>query len=232
MALLDTEDLLARLRIDLSDPELPGSDDDPDNPDSDSLWSNADLLDAIDQAQEEYATETHAFFDSSTFTPAVTAGDPLVALDYRIIDIRNGRTVTGGLKLDKKTVADMEREIGSTWELTTGQPKYMVVDHTVGYLRLWPIPATSDALRLYVYRLPLSSIECAYDSLEVRDNRHRRGLLLGAMALAYNNYDSESRDDNRAAEYRGKWEDFLVKAARDISKVNKVPRTVRTMELI
>lgn len=227
---LDLEDLLARLRIDLSDPELPGAEDDPDNPDSDSLWSTADLIDGLDQAQKEYAEETLAFFDSTSYTPTVTAGNPLVALDERIIDIRFGELSTAQSRVVPRTMADIEREYGITWTSQTGSPKYLVTDYAVGYGRLYPAPVEDDTLTLYVYRYPLTDLECIHDSLEVRTDQHKRGLLLRAMELAYSNYDAESRDDNRASEYADRWQRFLDQAKSRIRKNTRRPRTVRFNE--
>ena len=224
---LDLEDLLARLRIDLSDPEMPGSEDDPDNPDSDSLWSTADLIDCLDQAQKEYAEETLAFFDSTSYTPSVTASDPLVLLDQRIIDIRFGELATAQSRVTPVTMADIEREYGVRWTTQTGAPKYLVTDYAVGYGRLYPTPVENDTLTLYVYRYPLADLECVYDDLEVRTDQHKRGLLLKAMSLAYSNYDSEARDDDRASEYEAKWRRFLDTAKSRTRKNTRRPRTVR-----
>lgn len=188
----------------------------------DLLWTDEDFFEYADQAQREFARETLCFPDYVTFAPQVTAGNPLVALDERIVKIRRGRLPSALDDVKPVTLAEVERgvvvqdygvRLASDWERLAGVPRALITDLTVGYGRLVPTPITTETLQLAVYREPLEFIEDEGTDLEI-ERRWRLKLLPGIAALAYQKQDAEAFDMGRAAGFVQQWQAVLADARR------------------
>jgi hypothetical protein len=216
---LDTATLLATLRRDLDDPEMPGAGDD-----SDSLWSDVELTDYLAEAQEIACTKADILFDQSTFTITTVAdGDGLYAWDELITKIRKG-IVTGQRVLTVMSVSDIARKFDVTdlgwtvtdWEDSVGDPQYIVTDYEVGYVRLVPIPVTADeVIKLHVYRLP------ADNAVMEIPNKYRRELLLYAKYKAYDKHDADVHNETLAVKYKALWEQALIEMKHEEKRRNK-----------
>lgn len=215
---LETADLLSILRLDLDDPEMPGNGDD-----SDCLWSDAELTRYLADAQEILCTKADVLFDQSTFTITTAAGgDGLYAWDESITKIRKG-IVTGQRVLEVLSVSDIMRKFNVTdlgwtltdWEESVGDPKYIVTDYEVGFVRLVPIPVQIETIKLHVYRLPTDSAV-----MEIPE-RYRRELLLYAKYKAFDKHDADVHNENNALKYKGLWEQSLTAIAKEEKRRNK-----------
>lgn len=215
---IDVAYLMETLREDLVDPELPGSGS---TPDEDSLWSNAELLRYIDEAQNEFCERINALPDSTRFVSEITAGDPWVKVDERITLIRKGRLDTLKTTLVPTTLKEVEEgvgerdynntfAVGSDWEDRTGNPRHVITDLEAGKGRLVPIPVADDVISWTVYRMPRFSLIDG-GQLEI-ENKYRRGLLLKAKSLAYTKHDTETRQESKARDFADKWEDYIDRA--------------------
>lgn len=230
---IDVAYLIETLREDLGDPELPG---DGSTPDEDSLWSNAELLRYVDEAQNEFCQRINALPDSTRFASVVTADDPWVKVDERVTLIRKGRLET--LKTDLIPVTLKEIEAGvhandygkfttsSDWEDRVGPPQYVVTDLEAGKGRLVPTPVADDVISWSVYRMPKTALIDG-GCLEI-ENKFRRGLLLYAKAKAYSKHDTEARADTRARGFEDKWEDFIDRSDLDHKRKRRRAQSMPT----
>ncbi len=221
----DVAGLIALFRREMRDPEFPGSDEDPDAPDADSLWSDDDIKDYMDVAQEELCQRIDVLPDSSSFSLSVKAGDEYAEADALITKLRHGYSTTTKRRIVATTVQEMERgyvgndygldTVGS-WRDSTGSILFLLTDETFGQYRLVPIPAVAETIQLTVYRLPEIRIADG-GPLEVPD-QFRRNLLLKMRAEGYRKNDAETRQIKEAERYDGMWEAYLYRAERHIKR--------------
>lgn len=207
-----------------------------DNDADDPLWSDTELNSYMDSSQKEFARRTDYFSDAST-TDIVdipyTAGDIIKALDPRVIKIRYAKILTNGSKVQPVTYADMDNRItnpsdynspagfGSVldWETATGIPRYIVTDIETNAVRLAPIPAADDTLKLTVYRLPLTSITDDAQTLEVVEEDFQRGLLFYMKYMAYMKNDIDTYNDRLQQTALANHENFIETAKRQLRRL-------------
>ncbi len=212
-------ELLAQLRLDLEDPEYPGSGQ---TPDSDSLWSNAELIHYIDQAQKQLCLEVDVLPDATSFTSTVTAGDKWILRDPLIARIREGYMTTYGRVIKPTTQVEIARgyvtdDYGLTaqrsdWRSTTGVPDFVITDMDAAQLRLVPESTVDDTIEWSVYRLPLEDVVSTGSELEIDPLFHYK-ILWYAKALAFNKQDAETQDMTRAREAKSQWNNKVVPEA-------------------
>lgn len=122
---------------------------------------NSDLaLRLFNEAIHEACRRARLLVDRSTTeicTYAVTAGDPVIALDPRIIKIRRANLASRPTPLTRRYTADME-ERSPGWESHTGSVDSYVADYETGSICLYRIPPQNDTLKLVVVRLPLEDL--------------------------------------------------------------------------
>ena len=208
---LDTSDIFSLLRLELDDKELPGNGDS-----SFSLWSNEELYHYIDDAQREFARDTLCLSDASTFGAVpITADDPWVAFDSRIVELRRVYLNSTGNVVEFMTLNDFERggnypgdygqmKLNSSWKQSSGIPSIIITDMETGKGRLYPIPNADDSLEMLVYREPLEEIEDSSTDLEI-DPKFRRALVHGAAMLAYAKDDVETFNKDAISTHLQLW---------------------------
>lgn len=222
-------DLIEDFRVDVGDPELPGGGDD-----SDSLWSTAEIVRFIDDAQKKLCERVHLIPDSTTYALSVTADDPWVEISDEINKVRSGRLSTSKATVLPKRLVEIERTDGEDdygvstfagdWEDRAGTPRYLVLDLEFGKGRLVPIPTQSETLTLKVFRRP-ETLEDEGGTLEIPD-RFRPGLLHYAKFRAYSKPDEDAKDPKAAGEAYSEWSMFLNEAAAEVERSTGSARTV------
>lgn len=224
---LETSDIIDLVRLELDDPELPGN-----GNDSDSLWSNTEIAHYLDEAQREFARETLCLSDFSNFASlTVTASNPWITIDDRIVEIRSAYLNSSGSKLVITTVNEIERgDIGhsdygmrsltNTWQSAVGNPQYLITDLEYGRGRLYPIPTVNDSIALSVYREPLEEIEGPATDMEIPE-RFRRALIHKACALAFAKDDAETHNDAAINKRLMLWQKALDEALSFFRKKNR-----------
>ena len=223
--------LLAQLRLDLDDPELPGSGDD-----SDSLWLDQELLHYLDEAQRKFAVDTLCLPDSTNFTNNVVADRKWVDKDPLIIRIIQGwlttaqRTITpvSRIEIERGYVTDdYGTQIVGQWRTATGRPGFVVTDFDALQNRLVPIPDESDTIEWTVYRYPLDNITSTGSSLEIEEQFHYE-LLVWAKVLAFKKQDAETQDMTRSRDWEGEWNNRVIPGAKQhfMMKFRKLGTTV------
>jgi hypothetical protein len=211
--------LLAQLRLDLEDPELPGTGV---TPDSDSLWSNAELLHYLDEAQRIFASQTDCLPDATNFKSSIKAGQTWVERDPLIVRIRSGYMTTAKRTITPTNLVDIERghatddyglEVRSRWRDSTGTPRFVIEDMDAFNSRLAPIPTEADSIEWSVYRLPLEAIDSTGSALEI-DDRFHYDLLVWAKKMAFSKQDVETQDMTRQRDMERDWNTRVIPEAQ------------------
>lgn len=170
------------------------------------LWSDEALNDFANEAEQEACRRGHLLIDSTAnfCTIPIVAGDDVLALDPRIIDVRRARLIGENCMLDLIHVDEMDAS-APQWETETGTPRALVTDYQSNALRLYPIPTAADSLKLTVSRLPMKDMAADDDAPEIRIE-HRRGLVQWMLHRAFDTKDSELIDPQGAAKALAKFE--------------------------
>lgn len=202
-------DLLDYVRLQLNSEKVGGVD-------THSLWTDSEIIDYIDQAQQEFSRLTLSVPDYSTFTASLLADTDEYAFDTRILEIFGGYlnstqkrvTVKSFNELEKGWMLQSDRvESTGDWENQSGTPKFIVPNIEAESFIVWPNPNINETLRLYTYKVA-DHVDATGDSLEI-DSQYRLGLSLKVMALAYGKHDTiETEDLQRSMLYSQKWKSF------------------------
>lgn len=192
-------DLLGITRVDLDDQVEP------------YLWSDTELIEAAADAEYEACRRARLLIDSSTATVcqiAITAAEPLYALDDRVLFIRRAKLGLEERPLQRASYRDLDANV-SNWEAETGTPTHFITDFETGKVRLYPIPEVSDTLSMTVVRLPLVPLTDKTVTLdtspEIKPHYHR-SLRFWMMHRAYSKPDADAMDKGKANESLGMFE--------------------------
>ncbi len=166
------------------------------------LWSDAELLRHVVEAQEQAAQRARLFVDSSTVATcqiALVGGTAVYAMDARVIRINRARVSTEQLPLGLIMARDIDRCVPG-WEDETGTvPTHAIVDWQSGSVRMYPKPTAAGTVNMTVVRFPLTEPNDPDDLLELND-RHCRHLHHWVAYRAYLKRDSETNRPDLAAE--------------------------------
>lgn len=205
-------------------------------PDSTSLWSNFELIQYLNEAQKIFAERTYIFKDSKSFKPAITAADPWVDLDERILKVERAELVSSEAILTIQTIEDFQQsryvdDYGirkvTSWESRTGTPQVVIRDIELDKLRLYPIPTEDDYLKLTVRRLPLSELTDRTDEIEV-PYKHRYGLLYFMQKEGFSKPKALLAGYGDAAlKANAEWNNFLSNAASTVKIRTRGPGQTR-----
>ena len=147
------------------------------------------------EAQVEAVRRSVPLRDSS-LTASVSAGEPVVPLDKKVLRIIRARLKSQARPLEFLTIYELDRGT-SAWETMTGIPRVLVTDYQNGAVRLWPKPIRDEELLLTVERLPVK-MEADTDEPEIREEHHR-SLVNWILYRAYSRQDADMFDPNKAA---------------------------------
>ena len=163
----------------------------------------------LNQAQSEAARRARLLVDSESqeiCRVQVSAGEPVVYIDPRIISIRRARLASSSRPLVKAKVRDMDDRFPS-WDSSTNQstPMIVVTDYGTNQLYLHAIPKADDELLLTVVREPLSDLKGDNDVPEI-PARYHYGLIAWMKYRAYSIDDADRYDPKQAAVALGHFE--------------------------
>lgn len=181
------------------------------------LWSDAELIWALDTVYHEWCRDTLCIRDATTTAIcniALVANTYLYARDERILSIENGRLSSGGIVLPR-TRAQMDY-MNTTWrDDDGGSPYYLINDYTSGYFRISPYyPSTwtgSDTIYLDVIRLPITRLTAPSQTPEIRYDHHVF-LIDGVLREAYLKPDTDTFDPQLSVRYGTRFEENKDKA--------------------
>jgi hypothetical protein len=205
------------------------------------LWSNDEVYQYMDDAQNMFCRLVQGISDSSTTAIVdipVVASAPFVLVDPRVLKIRLATRDYDFMPLAILNFEDIilgtyqkAPDFHSDYGLTGRQYK---IDDTVGRttaiisgmepdkLRLIPISDTNFTIKLTVYREPINSITTTYattvpyPALEI-DKEHRLHLVEWMKYHAYRKQDADAFDKTKAEEARASFMAYcdLAKKEKD-----------------
>lgn len=185
---MKARDIIKLFRIDVDDEAEP------------NLWSDEEVLDYLNDAQNEAARRSRLLLDSSTTAItriAVTGGLGLYALDPRVLFVRKIR-FANKRPLRRMNMQDMESRDPFWEDQQPSEPMYFIPDFEAGKVLLWPTPTDNDTLLLTVVRDPLEEVKDEDDTPEI-NARHHRSLRFWMAHRAYQKQDAEASDPQKAA---------------------------------
>ncbi|MBF0316789.1 MAG: hypothetical protein HQL04_01320 [Nitrospirae bacterium] len=182
------------------------------------LWSDAELVDYLNDAINELLIKTPLLIDSATPDICridVSANINAYVLDRRVIAIKRVVSQGTGTLLVRVTQPYMDA-LNANWEQTTGSPRNYLLDATSGYITLYPTPDKSDTMRLTVYRLPISELTPNAQDLEPEINyRYHPRLIAGILCRAYEKTDTETFNPAGGQKYADIWHRFIEDVKKD-----------------
>jgi hypothetical protein len=154
------------------------------------------------QAQLEAARRGRLLVDSVTTgicEVQVSAGEPVVDIDPRIISIRRARISSRSIPLGKRKVRDMDFEFGG-WDASTNKsiPTIVITDYGTDQLYLYPAPKDDCTLFLTVTREPLDAMSDDDDQPEIK-SRHHLALISWMKYRAYSDDDTDLYNADKAS---------------------------------
>jgi hypothetical protein len=195
------------------------------------------VVEALNAAQNEFATETLCVFGSDSI--AYTSGNAYIALPAGTVWVIGGDIA--GVPLTKTTQHQLDYghfDLNGTedaarfsaWRAATGTPKFIVSDYGPATARLVPEPDASSNVTVERYKLPAQmDLEAAPDVEPEIPIAYHEGLVHGALAYLFDIPDLEIYDVGRAVLYAGKWTKYIASAS--ISLQTATRRTDRVLSL-
>lgn len=166
------------------------------------LWSDEEVLEYLNDAQNEAARRTRYFVDSTTTAVAqmvvTQASGGLVALDPRVLFVRNAR-IAASLPLARRTMQDMQSCDPYWQDAGASKPRVFIPDYQTGKLLFWPAPDADYTVKLTVVRDPLVEVTKEDDPLEL-PARYLRNLRHWMAYRGYSKPDKETYDPQRAGQ--------------------------------
>jgi len=195
------------------------------------------VVEALNAAQNEFATETLCIFASGPV--AYTSGDSYVTPAAGTVWIIGAEL--GGTPLRRVTQHELDHghfELNgsedsarfSAWRTATGTPKFIVTDYGPLAARLVPQPDSSGNITVERYTLPTQmDLEAAPDVEAEIPSAYHTGLVYGALAYLFDIPDLEIYDINRAVLYATKWTKYIGSAQTALQTATR--RTDRVLPL-
>lgn len=201
------DELLTEARSKLSDPQMPGSGS---TPDSDSLWSDDELVRYLNKAVDEACLRAKLILDRSTTEIcqiSVVSGTRTYPLDKRVIAVKRLQLANVKSPLTEYSTPDLD-EIEPGWEAATGEPDKYLLDYEDGKITFNREPTADDTCTMAVFRYPTKIMSYALrkvQSPEIPEIYHY-DLLDWVLHLAYEKQDSETVDKKASARHEALFE--------------------------
>lgn len=215
---MDTTELLAQFRRDTRDTVAP------------YLWSDAEVLLYIDEAQKQFCRLTGGIADASSFAARLKlkADRRYASISPLVLKIRAAFD-EDGRALELINFEDLEFDGSQGQALFTDQSgpvRKLVLGMEPNKARVIDTPTADSTVNLIVYRLPLDAITATGQSLEI-DDQHHLPLLKWARHLAHCKPDAETYDRGRAAQFKQEFELYCDQAKQEKGAREHKHRTVR-----
>lgn len=165
------------------------------------LFSDADIIIWLNEAEEEAALRARLIFDATTTAVCsitVTAGTNTYALSELVFVIERASFLATGetepVKLYLRDRFSLDRT-RPDWRTVEMEPEELIVDDKK--VQLACLPASGGVLSLQVYRAPLTAMDDNSDTPEI-GRAHHRHLVEWAKFRAFSRPDTEVFDAKRA----------------------------------
>lgn len=174
--------------------------------DLDCLWQNAELVEYLSEAEQEFTRRvpTPDITDSITQI-SVVADTATYALDDRIISVERARLVLGTRPLRPIYHADVD-EMSAANQFVAGTVEYYTLDLRLHSIELFGTPSENDTLELAVTRRALTGhtwVDAATAQAASPDvpRPYHFDLVDWACYLAHLKANAQTQDLDRAAVY-------------------------------
>lgn len=215
----DVDSLVAKFRREMDDTVQP------------YLWSEDDIVDYLDQAEDEFADLADAINEQIEVT--YLADDVWLNIPGYVTRVRQAENADDAdvplynheewqkvLSTDDYGIST----IPTGWKTKTGAVPVALVTDTTGAARMYPIPTEDGAVTLTIFRRTLKHL-ADRGKFEVTDRRHQRCFLKLAKALAYMKHDAEAFNAQLAEKYEA---EFRAEVEELKSRVSRARRRAGT----
>ncbi|KKK47710.1 hypothetical protein LCGC14_3152440, partial [marine sediment metagenome] len=167
-----------------------------DNTTGDRLWSQAEILEYAQDAENEAAERAGLLLDNSgAFTDiSVNTSTALYTMSNTIVDVRSAIMALGTKELLRTTEKVLDLSYAS-WRSNTGTPRSYFVSAT-NEIRVYPQPIVVDTINMTVTRFPNTPMTIN-GSPEIQARDHP-GLLEWILYRSYMKNDSETLNVDKA----------------------------------
>lgn len=218
----DLDEMIAKFRSEMEDTVEP------------FLWSEDEIVDYLDEAQDEFAQLTDAIADAITIS--YTASESEVDLPFYVTRIRDGFVTASGLILNLFNHEEWDeyiesddygmRLVNKDWmSKTASEPEAVITDTESGKLRFYPIPTVDGSVTLRVYRRPIKDLGSA-GKFEITDRMKQRVFLKKAKAIAYRKHDAEAFNPQLAQELEQQFEQGIMELKSRVARARRRSKAV------
>ncbi len=178
-----------------------------DNSVGDKLWSQAELLEYAQDAENEICERIDAIIDNSSGLTiiAVNTSTGSYVLSNTIVDVKSARMFGGTYPLMRTSESVLDMSF-LNWRTQAGTPRSYAKTPTNNII-IHPKPDTADTILMTVSRFPTTPMSVS-GSPEV-DARYHEGLILWIIHRAYMKNDSETLNVDKAKDYKKKFEEYF-----------------------
>lgn len=171
------------------------------------------LLQFANEGEREACRRAHLLIDSASdfCSVSVSANEPLVDIDPRIINIRRVKLSISTYSLTPVRAEEMDR-VNPGWELHVGTPTTYVTNYQTNAIRLYPKQQVAADLLMTVSRLPNYKMESDGDEPEIREEYHP-SLVQWMLYRSYATQDADLFDPNKSARALAEFEKEFGKKA-------------------
>lgn len=200
------------------------------------LWSDAEVYAYMNDAYYMFVRLTGGVAD---FTSAIceidaSANEATAEVSDKILRFVSATRRSDGREvliknytdLQNNTKADYGVSVSGSLPTTIGSIRAMVVGMQRGVVRWIDIPQTKDTIDLMVYRLPLTTITGAGQSLVDVQEHHHIHLLRWMKSLAYRKQDAETFNKEKADELQAQFVAYCEQSKREWDVSKHRPRVV------
>lgn len=198
------------------------------------LWSDAEFLQYLDEAQDDFAAHTRVL--TRQITLPYTASDTFLVVPDYVVDIRRINAPSGQKVslyneetwYEARTTTDYGRRIFNTqWETDSSEePEAVITDIVTDQIRLYPIPTVDGSLSLNIYSTPFTT-PIDGDELEITKKPYQLCILLKVYALAYKKHDSETFNPELAGQFENNYTEKRMELQHRIDQRRRRPQAVR-----
>jgi len=190
------------------------------------LWSDDLIALYADDAQKKFCRLTNGIADSSSDLCSVDieAGEPVAAIDKRILKIRRVQRDSDGRPLDIYNLEDLDLR-GIRLTTQKGPVRAVVLGMEEHSVRWLDVPLLNDTATLAVYRLPLRDITTTKTQLEI-DSQHHVALLLWMKHLAYARQDADTHNEQLSQRYEAEFRAYCSEAKAEQDRARSKVRVV------
>ncbi len=178
-----------------------------DNSTTDKLWSQADILEYAQDAENEACERADLLIDDTSSLTDITVDTSTgtFGIATTVISVLSAKMSLGTEPLMETTERILDLSYAG-WRTAEGTPRSYVKTPT-NKIILHPMPTVADTVNMTVSRFPNTPMTVS-GSPEV-DSRYHAGLLLWILHRAYLKNDSETLNTDKAADYAKAFERFF-----------------------